>query len=94
MKIVFPNDRFGMAVLNAVACTHTSDVLRDAIAAGSVPTIEVDSSNVRGRPEFPRRSLVARVWHGLIAVFGMFSCLLASEGAVNINGQYELLSCA
>jgi len=92
MKILFPNDRFDVVVLNAAGCTDTNDVLRDAIVARGLPTIKVDLSNVRGRQEFRHRSLIARVCHGLIAGFGAFSYLLALEAAVNINGQYELLS--
>jgi 3-dehydroquinate dehydratase len=94
MKIVLPNDRVGMVMLNAVACTHTSAVLRDAIVAGSVPIIEVHSTSVCVREELRNRSLIVRVWRGLIAGLRAFSCLLALWGAVNINGRYESLSCA
>lgn len=57
-------------VLNAGAYTHTSLALADAIASVSVPVVEVHLSNIHGREEIRRRSLIAPVCRGSIAGFG------------------------
>jgi 3-dehydroquinate dehydratase II len=71
-------------VLNAAAYTHTSIALRDAIAAGGTPTIEVHISNVHAREEFRHKSLIAPVCHGQITGFGVDSYVLALEASVNV----------
>jgi 3-dehydroquinate dehydratase-2 len=77
---------FGAIVLNAAAYTHTSIALRDAIAAVSIPTIEIHLSNVHSREDFRHRSMIAPVCRGQIAGFGAYSYILGLEAAVNING--------
>ena len=77
--------KFDWIVLNAAAYTHTSIALRDAIAAGQVPTIEIHLSNVHAREEFRHRSLIAPVCKGQITGFGATSYLLALEAAVTDN---------
>lgn len=76
---------FSVIVLNAAAYTHTSVALRDAIAAVSVPIIEVHLSNIHAREEFRHRSLIAGVCRGQICGFGANSYLLAYEAAVSLN---------
>jgi 3-dehydroquinate dehydratase-2 len=71
-------------VLNAAAYTHTSVALRDAIAAASVPTIEVHLSNVHARESFRHRSRIAAVCRGVIAGFGADSYRLALEAMVRL----------
>lgn len=66
-------------LFNPGGYTHTSVVLRDAIAAISIPVIEVHLSNIQAREEFRQRSLVAPVCKGTIAGFGWFSYLLALQ---------------
>ncbi|MCX7631832.1 MAG: type II 3-dehydroquinate dehydratase [Turneriella sp.] len=66
-------------ILNAAGLTHTSVVLRDALAAREIPFIEVHISNVYAREKFRHRSYLAPLAKGVIAGFGMESYLLAVD---------------
>ena len=66
-------------ILNAGAYTHTSVVIRDAIAAISLPVVEVHISSILAREEFRHISLIAPVVKGSIMGFGMESYRLALE---------------
>lgn len=70
-------------VLNAGGYTHTSVVLRDAIAAIAVPVVEVHISSILSREEFRHQSMIAPVARGTIMGFGMESYRLAIEYFVN-----------
>jgi 3-dehydroquinate dehydratase II len=76
---------FDAIVFNAAAYTHSSIALRDAIAAGGVPTIEIHLSNVHAREEFRHRSMIAPVCRGVISGFGAKSYILGLEAAVIDN---------
>ena len=66
-------------ILNAGGYTHTSVVIRDAVAAIAVPVVEVHISSILAREEFRHTSLIAPVVRGSIMGFGMESYRLAVE---------------
>ena len=66
-------------VLNAGAFTHYSYAIRDAIAAISVPVVEVHMSNVHAREEFRKKSVLTEVCRGEALGFGKNSYKLALE---------------
>ena len=70
---------YNAVVLNAGGYTHTSVVIRDAIAAIATPVVEVHISSILAREEFRHQSLIAPVVRGSIMGFGMESYRLAVE---------------
>ncbi len=70
---------YDAVVLNAGGYTHTSVVIRDAIAAIATPVVEVHISSILAREEFRHVSLIAPVVRGSIMGFGMESYRLALE---------------
>jgi 3-dehydroquinate dehydratase II len=70
----------GDAVLiNPGGWSHTSVVLRDALAAVSGPVVEVHISNIHAREEFRHHSYVSGVATGVIAGLGVQGYLLALQ---------------
>lgn len=74
-----PEKGYVFVILNAAAFTHYSVAIRDAIAAISVPVIEVHLSNIHRREEFRHHSVISPVVMGQIAGFGADSYMAALE---------------
>jgi len=64
-------------ILNPGAFTHTSLVLADTIAAVSAKVVEVHISNLYGRENFRKNSLIASKCCGSICGFGLAGYKLA-----------------
>ncbi|SDO55609.1 type II 3-dehydroquinate dehydratase [Geodermatophilus sp. DSM 45219] len=64
-------------VLNPAGWSHTSVVLRDALAMLTAPLVEVHISNIHKREEFRHHSYVSAVADGVIAGLGVQGYVLA-----------------
>lgn len=77
------NDGTDWIVINPAGLTHTSVVLRDALAAVALPFIEVHLSNPERRESFRHQSYLADLASGRISGFGADSYLLALQAVIN-----------
>ena len=70
-------------IINPAAYTHTSVALRDALAAVSIPFVEVHLSNVFAREPFRQHSYFSDLAIGVISGLGHESYHLALEFLLN-----------
>ncbi len=70
-------------LINAGGYTHTSVVIRDAIAAVNIPTVEIHMTNIHAREEFRHTSLISGVCIGQVVGFKEQSYIFALEGLIN-----------
>lgn len=66
-------------ILNAGAYTHTSVVVTDAVRAAKCPVVEVHISNLFGREQYRRNSVLSSACVGFVSGFGLQSYDLAVE---------------
>ncbi len=74
-------------IINPAGYTHTSVVLRDAIQAVRLPTVEVHLSNIAAREEFRHRSVLAPACVGQISGFRWMSYILALHAVKDLLEQ-------
>ncbi len=70
-------------IVNAGAYTHYSYAIRDALAAVTIPIVEVHISNIYRRQEFRHQSVIAPVVCGQIVGLGVHGYFLAIDYLVN-----------
>ena len=70
-------------LINAGGYTHTSVVIRDALASVQIPTVEIHMTNIHAREEFRHTSLISGVCVAQVVGFKELSYTLAVEGLVN-----------
>ena len=78
---------FDGILLNAGGYTHTSVVIRDAISAVEIPTVEIHMTNIQAREDFRQKSLLSAVCIGMISGFGENSYNLALKAIVYYLNQ-------
>jgi len=76
------SDETAYIVINPAAFTHTSVAIRDALAAVSIPFIEVHISNVHAREPFRQHSYFSDLAVGVISGLGPVGYELALEAAL------------
>ncbi len=69
-------------LINPAAYTHTSIALRDALAAASIPFVEVHLSNIHARESFRRHSYFSDLAVGVITGLGAQGYELALAAAI------------
>ena len=86
-KIQSASGKIDVIIINAGAYTHTSVAIRDALAAVSIPAIEVHISNIYKREEFRHHSYLSEIAVGIIAGFGINSYYLALDAAIKLSTE-------
>jgi 3-dehydroquinate dehydratase-2 len=80
-------------IINAAGLAHTSVVLRDAVVALGVPTVEVHITNIYARESFRHRDLLAPVVLGQVAGLGTYGYVLALTGLLETLRPRQAGSC-
>lgn len=80
------SDETAYIIINPAAFTHTSVALRDALAAVSIPFIEVHLSNVHAREPFRQHSYFSDLAAGVISGLGAVGYELALQAAMRSLG--------
>jgi len=75
-------DGTAIILINPAGLTHTSVALRDALAAVSLPYIEVHLSNPHAREPFRKHSYFSDLALGVVSGFGADSYRFAMEAAL------------
>ena len=73
----------GFIVINPAAFTHTSVAIRDALAAVSIPFVEVHLSNVHRREAFRHHSYLSDLAVGVVAGLGPDGYRFALQYAID-----------
>ena len=79
-KIQSAKGKYDGILINAGGYTHTSVVIRDAIASVQIPTVEIHMTNIHSREEFRHTSLISGVCVAQVVGFKEQSYILALEG--------------
>lgn len=79
--------KIAFILINPAGFTHTSVSLRDALAASTIPFIEVHLSNIHARESFRKHSYFSDLARGVISGLGAQSYELALAAAIHILKQ-------
>jgi len=81
------NENMDGIIINPGALTHTSVVLRDALAMMSCPMVEIHLSNVYKREAFRHKSMLADIVTGRITGFGHYGYEMALNAIANMINE-------
>ena len=86
------DEKYDGVIINPGAYAHYSYALRDAIEASPLPCVEAHITNIFGREEFRRQSVIAPVCAGFVAGFGSGSYSLALRAVVEYLSMSDISS--